>query len=63
MEVLVENRMQNQFKLFGRNEFNNSVIFLGNENNIGKIIKVKIENTNQNSLFGKIENNKDMKAA
>ena len=63
MEVLVENRMQIQFKLFGRNEFNNSVIFLGNENNIGKIIKVKIENTNQNSLFGKIENNKDMKAA
>ena len=63
VEVLVENRMQNQFKLFGRNEFNNSVIFLGNENNIGKIIKVKIENTNQNSLFGKIENNKDMKAA
>ena len=63
MEVLVENRMQNQFKLFGRNKFNNSVIFGGNENNIGKIIKVKIENTNQNSLFGKIENNKDMKAA
>ena len=63
VEVLVENIMQNQFKLFGRNEFNNSVIFAGNENNIGKIIKVKIENTNQNSLFGKIENNKDMKAA
>ena len=63
VEVLVENRMQNQFKLFGRNKFNNSVIFGGNENNIGKIIKVKIENTNQNSLFGKIENNKDMKAA
>ena len=63
LEVLVENRMQNQFKMFGRNEFNNSVIFEGNENNIGKIIKVKIENTNQNSLFGKIENNKNMKAA
>ena len=63
LEVLVENRMQNQSKMFGRNEFNNSVIFEGNENNIGKIIKVKIENTNQNSLFGKIENNKDMKAA
>ncbi len=63
VEVLVENRMHNQFKLFGRNEFNNSVIFEGNENNIGKIIKVKIENTNQNSLFGKIENNKNMKAA
>ncbi len=63
VEVLVENRMQNQFKLFGRNEFNNSVIFVGNKSNIGKIIKVKIENTNQNSLFGKIKNNKAMKAA
>ena len=55
--------MQNQFKLFGRNEFNNSVIFVGKESNIGKIIKVKIENTNQVSLFGKIENNKNMEAA
>jgi len=63
VKVLVENRIKNQFKLFGRNEFNNSVIFEGNENNIGKIIKVKIESTNQNSLFGKIEKNKDMKAA
>ena len=63
VEVLVENRMQNQLKLFGRNKFNNSVIFVGDENNIGKIVKVKIESTNQNSLFGKIENNKAMKAA
>ena len=63
VEVLVENRIQDQSKLFGRNKFNNSVIFVGDENNIGKIVKVKIESTNQNSLFGKIENNKDMKAA
>ncbi len=63
VEVLVENKIQNQAKLFGRNKFNNSVIFLGDENNIGKIIKVKIESTNQNSLFGKIKKNEDMKAA
>ena len=63
VEVLVENRIQGQVKLFGRNKFNNSVIFVGDENNIGKIVKVKIESTNQNSLFGKIENNEDMKAA
>ena len=48
-----ENRIQNQTKLFGRNKFNNSVIFVGDENNIGKIVKVKIESTNQNTLFGK----------
>ena len=63
LEVLVENSIKNQFKLFGRNKFNNSVIFIGDKNNIGKIVKVKIESTNQNSLFGKIENNKSMKAA
>ena len=63
VEVLVENKIKNQPKLFGRNKFNNSVIFVGDENNIGKIVKVKIESTNQNSLFGKIENNKAMKAA
>ena len=63
IEVLVENKIQGQPKLFGRNKYLNSVIFDGDENNIGKMLKVKIENSNQNSLFGKIENNKSMKAA
>ena len=63
VEVLVENRMKNQLELFGRNKFNNSVIFAGDKNNIGKIVQVKIESTNQNSLFGRIENKKNMKAA
>ena len=52
VEVLVENKIKNQPKLFGRNKFNNSVIFSGNNNDIGKIIKVKIKSTNQNTLFG-----------
>ena len=52
VEVLVENKIKNQQKLFGRNKFNNSVIFSGNNNDIGKIIKVKIKSTNQNTLFG-----------
>ena len=63
IEVLVENKMQGQPKLFGRNKYLNSVIFDGDENNIGKMLKVKIESSNQNSLFGKIENNKSMRAA
>ena len=63
IEVLVENKIIDQPKLFGRNKFNNSVIFDGNINNIGKIVEVKIETTNQNSLFGQIKNKKDMKAA
>ena len=63
IEVLVENKIQGQPKLFGRNKYLNSVIFDGDENNIGKMLKVKIESSNQNSLFGKIENNKSMRAA
>ena len=63
IEVLVENKIQDQSKLFGRNKYLNSVIFDGDENNIGKMLKVKIESSNQNSLFGKIENNKSMRAA
>jgi len=63
VEVLVENKMKDQSKLFGRNKYLNSVIFNGNDNNIGKILKVKIETSNQNNLFGKIEENKNMRAA
>ena len=62
IEVLVENKLDNQDKLFGRNNYLNSVIFKGNKENIGKIVKVKIESSNRNSLFGNIENN-NMKAA
>ena len=63
VDVLVENKIEGQNKLFGRNKYMNSVIFEGDKKNIGKIIKVKIEDSNQNSLFGKIEDNKDMRAA
>jgi len=62
IDVLVENKMNGQKKLFGRNQFMNSVIFEGNLNFIGKNINIKIEQANQNSLLGKIEKN-NMKAA
>ena len=61
LEVLVENKLKNQNKYFGRNKFLNSVIFDGNESLIGKLIKVNIEKSNQNSLFGKVID--EMKAA
>ena len=61
IEVLVENKIKNQNKYFGRNEYFNSVIFDANKNEVGKIVKINIENSNQNTLFGKI--NKKMKAA
>ncbi len=63
LEVLVENKLRNQSQLFGRNKYLNSVIFDGSINNIGKLLKVRIEKTNQNNLFGKIQDIKDMRAA
>ena len=63
IDVLVENKLKNQNKLFGRNKYMNSVIFEGSEKNIGKIMEVKIESSNQNNLFGKILNNTKEKAA
>ena len=63
VDVLVENKIKGQTKLFGRNKYMNSVIFEGEENSIGKIAKVKILDSNQNTLFGKIENTRDVRAA
>ncbi len=56
VEVLVENKLKNQNKFFGRNKYLSSVIFDGSEDIIGKLVEVKIEKSNQNSLFGKLDN-------
>ena len=61
IDVLVENKMEKQNKLFGRNKYISPVIFAGTESDIGKIVKVKIQNSNQNTLFGIID--KTMRAA
>ena len=61
VNVLVENKIEKQNKLFGRNKYISPVIFDGIDENIGKIVKVKIETSNQNSLFGSLK--KKMKAA
>ena len=63
IDVLVENKIEGQGKLFGRNQYMNSVIFEGEESDIGKIVKVKITTSNQNSLFGKKNINQNMRAA
>ena len=63
IEVLVENKLKNQNKYFGRNVFLNSVIFEGEKKYIGKLVNVKITKTNRNTLFGKIDENKNMRAA
>ena len=53
--MLVENKMEKQNKLFGRNKYISPVIFNGNESNIGKVVKVKVQNSNQNTLFGVLD--------
>ena len=53
VNVLVENQMKDKVKLFGRTELMTPVIFSGNIKSIGKIVKVKISSSNQNSLFGR----------
>ena len=63
IEVLVENKLKNQKKYFGRNVFLNSVIFEGEKKYIGKLVDVKITKTNRNTLFGKIDEKKNMRAA
>ena len=63
VNVLVENRMKDGIKLFGRTEFMTSVIFDGGLENIGKIVQVEITKSNQNSLFGKLKENYKQKVA
>ena len=52
IDVLVENQTKDKLQLFGRSEHMTSVIFDGNKENIGKTIKVKINKSNRNTLFG-----------
>ena len=61
IDVLVENKMEKQKKYFGRNKYISPVIFDADDSQIGKIVKVKIQNSNQNTLFGSIC--KNMRAA
>ncbi len=60
VDVLVENEIIGQNKLFGRNKYMNSVIFDGSKKDVGKIIKVNIEKVNQNTLFGKTTNQREL---
>ena len=52
IDVLVENKTVKDNKFFGRSEYMTPVIFNCNDQDIGKIIKVKINYSNQNTLFG-----------
>ena len=63
IDVLVENEIKDQNKLFARNDYMTSVIFDGSKNLIGKVVPVKIINSNRNSLFGEVDLNNKFIAA
>ena len=63
VEVLVENKTDETNKLFGRSEYMTPVIFDGNDQDVGNIIKVKINNSNQNTLFGTSLNKSEKRVA
>ncbi len=63
INVLVENKTSDNKKFFGRSEYMTPVIFDGIDKDVGKVVKVKINKSNQNTLFGKSMNMLELKVA
>jgi tRNA-2-methylthio-N6-dimethylallyladenosine synthase len=63
LNVLVENLTDDKTQTFGRSEYMTSVIFNGKKSDIGKIVSVKINQSNRSTLFGEIINNSKQKVA
>ena len=57
INVLGENLTKDKKQVFGRSEYMTPVIFDGKEENIGKILPVKIIKSNRSTLFGELINN------
>ena len=51
IDVLVENKTSENNKFFGRSEYMTSVIFDGNDEDVGQVIKEKIKNINKKKIF------------
>ena len=63
INVLVENKTLEGNKYFGRSEYMTSVILDGSDKDIGNLVKVKINNSNQNTLFGEVINKSEQRVA
>ena len=63
LNVLVENLTDDKSQVFGRSEYMTAVIFNGKQEDIGKIVPVKIKQSNRSTLFGEIINNSNQKVA
>jgi len=63
LNVLVENLTEDKIQTFGRSEHMTSVIFNGKKSDIGKIVPVRIRQSNRSTLFGEKINNLNQKVA
>ena len=63
LNVLVENFTEDETQIFGRSEYMTPVIFNGKKNDIGKVVSVKINQSNRSTLFGEIINNSNKRVA
>ena len=57
-EVLIENKLDNQERYFGRTKHMTPVIFEANNCKVGELVNIKITSTSKKSLFGIYETNK-----
>ena len=56
--MLIENKLDNQEKYFGRTKYMTPVIFEANSCKIGELANVAITSFNQKNLFGIYKTNK-----
>ena len=63
LNVLVENFTEKETHVFGRTEFMTPVIFKGKKDDIGKIVEVKILQSNRSTLFGEAINDSNQRVA
>ena len=63
INVLIENQTKDKTKLFGRSEYMMPVIINGNIDCVGKILPIKIKESNRSTLFGEIIKTLNQKVA
>tara|TARA_B100001057_G_scaffold302146_1_gene302357 strand:- start:981 stop:2309 length:1329 start_codon:yes stop_codon:yes gene_type:complete len=63
IDVLVENLTEDKIKTFGRSEYMTPVILDGKKADIGKVVQVRVKQSNRNTLFGEVVTDTDQKVA
>ena len=63
LKVLVENLTKDKRQVFGRSEYMTPVIFNGKKEDIGKVMLVKIKQSNRTTLFGDVVMDSNQKVA